>query len=69
MKIPPYWLRHHCAKNKISEYEYHWERTLAGLFGIGQIGLSITGLVSIVPALRSREEVYYWLDVVIMCNL
>jgi hypothetical protein len=60
---------HFRAKSHVCEYDYRWEK-IAGVFaGIISIGLGITGLVAITTAPHSTQELYYWLDAVIMCNL
>ena len=57
------------AESTISEYEYCWERIVGIVFGIGTTGLGITGIIAIATAPHSTEEMYSWLDAVIMCNL
>jgi hypothetical protein len=57
------------AESHVWEYDYRWEKIAGIVVGIGSIGLGITGLVAITTAPRSTQELYYWLDAVIMCNL
>jgi hypothetical protein len=53
----------------VSECEYRWE-TIAGIVvSIVSIGMGITGIAAIATVAHSREDMYYWLDGVIMCNL
>ncbi|KAI0572292.1 hypothetical protein Alg215_09871 [Pyrenophora tritici-repentis] len=53
----------------VSEYDYRWEKILEIIISIVSIGLAITGIVAIATAPYSTEEMYSWLDAVIMCNL
>jgi hypothetical protein len=57
------------VRNYVPEYDYRWERITGIVFGIGSTGLGITGIIAIATAPHSTEEMYYWLDAVIMCNL
>jgi hypothetical protein len=60
---------HFRAESYVCEYDYRWEKIAGIVVGIGSIGLGITGLVAITTAPHSTQELYYWLDAVIMCNL
>jgi hypothetical protein len=56
-------------RNHTADYDYRWERIAGIVVGIGSTGLGITGIAAIATAPHSTEEVYYWLDAIIMCNL
>jgi hypothetical protein len=60
---------HFRAESYVCEYDYRWEKIAGIVVGIGSIGLGFTGLIAITSAPHSTQELYYWLDVVIMCNL
>jgi hypothetical protein len=51
-----------------NRHAYFWERTVALLFSICQVGLSIAGIVAIAIAFTADTEPY-WLDAVILCTL
>lgn len=53
----------------VSEYDYRIENIAEIGVGLISIGLGITGFVGFAMVLHSREEIPYWLDGVMMCNL
>ncbi|KAI1562991.1 hypothetical protein PtrEW13061_012080, partial [Pyrenophora tritici-repentis] len=53
----------------VSEYDYRWEKIAEIIISNVSIGLAITGIVAIATATHSTEEIYSWLDAIIMCNL
>lgn len=57
------------ASPYVSEYDYRWEKIAGIVVGIISIGLGIAGIVAVATVSYSREEIYYWLDGVVMCNL
>ncbi|KAG9186465.1 hypothetical protein G6011_09573 [Alternaria panax] len=57
------------ASPYVSEYDYRWEKIAGIVVGIISMGLGIAGIVAVATVPYSREEIYYWLDGVIMCNL
>jgi energy-converting hydrogenase Eha subunit G len=60
---------HFRAESHVSENDYCWDKIAGIVVSISSIGLGITGLVAITTAPHSTQELYYWLDAVIMCNL
>lgn len=57
------------ASSYVSEYDYCGEKIAGIVFGIISIGLGVTGIVAVATVPRSRKDVYYWLDGVVMSNL
>ncbi|KAI1524616.1 hypothetical protein PtrSN002B_011869, partial [Pyrenophora tritici-repentis] len=53
----------------VSEYDYRWEKIAEIIISNVSIGLAITGIVAIATATHSTEEIYSWIDAIIMCNL
>jgi hypothetical protein len=49
--------------------DYLWERALASILGVVQMGLSIAGIAGIVTAFRARREGCTWLETGVMCSL
>jgi NhaP-type Na+/H+ or K+/H+ antiporter len=49
-------------------HPYFWERALAIFFGVVQGLVSIAGIIAIVFALRSKDDLS-WVDMAVRCNL
>ncbi|KAI0572155.1 hypothetical protein Alg130_10609 [Pyrenophora tritici-repentis] len=52
----------------VSEYDYRWEKIAEIIISNVSIGLAITGIVAIATATHSTEEIYSWLDAIIMSH-
>lgn len=57
------------SKGRLLGRDYRWERVLALIFDILQIGLLIAGTAGIVAVFRARREGCSWLETGVMCNL
>lgn len=57
------------SKGRLLGRDYRWERAIALIFDILQIGLSIAGIAGIVAGFRARKEGCSWLESCVMCSL
>nr|BAI44812.1 hypothetical protein [Alternaria alternata] len=57
------------AGSYFSDDDYCWEKTAEVVVSVGLIGLGITGFVAIANTPRPTQEMYHWLDAVILARL
>jgi hypothetical protein len=57
------------SRGRLLGRDYLWERALALMFDVVQMGLSIAGIAGIVAAFRTRRDGCTWLETGVMCSL
>jgi hypothetical protein len=57
------------SRGRLLGRDYLWERALALMFDVVQMGLSVAGIAGIVAAFRARRDGCTWLETGVMCSL